>query len=473
MRPHQRQFIICPTPWKVSPDWQVVTVKGVGYLSHCPLLPVQRVLAKDECEYILIGIAVQTDPSRPSPLKELQNPLERVEDLTQSWAGRWALIANGTLMTDTISSLGCYYSFQRGHTEVSSSVALLRSAETAIFDDRKLELGVGVEWYVAPLTRFVGIRRLLASQQLELNTGEISPKRLFRTVELTNEQALEQVEQSLVTATANVAKTSSSVWLPLTAGFDSRLLLAAAFRAGIKVQCYTFWYRDMTHADLTLPPNLAARAGCKHALIRPGKCEDWKERVFAAHTSDGWADHDGDFLCRGQWEHFGSHDIILRGAGMEVGCPRARFHFSAPEGDPWRVPPAGQILAERGQTPTPALVQAFEEWRAWTEATPHPEMDWRDRFYVEQRLGTWASSNEQAVDLAPGHRVFLSNSGTYMSSVLQMPESIRCGSTHQVELIRRMAPSLLDYPFNPRDPLPRRIPKSIRRRVRSVWRAFA
>jgi hypothetical protein len=63
-----------------------------------------------------------------------------------------------------------------------------------------------------------------------------------------------------------------------------------------------------------------------------------------------------------------------------------------------------------------------------------------------------------------------------MLSVLQIPEHIRQDSAHQVELIRRMAPGLLAYPINPRDPFIRRIPRiprAIRRRSGSLWQAIA
>jgi hypothetical protein len=293
-------------------------------------------------------------------------------------------------------------------------------------------------------------------------------------VELTFEEALVEVEETLVTAIAALAKTSPSLWLPLTAGFDSRLILAAAVRAGVKLRCYTFWYADITLADLTFPPKLANIAGFEHVLIKPGKQDGRKISIFAEHTSDGWADHDEDFIYRGQWDHFSETDIILRGAGMEVGCPRAsRFHFAAPRENSWKVPPVEQILREYGQDPAGPLVPALEEWRRWTEETPHPEIDWRDRFYIEQRLGAWASSNEQAVDLSSCSRVCLSNSGRYMSSMLRVPEDVRQVSAHQVELIRRMAPDLLAFPFNPRDPFIRRIPRAIRRRARPFWRAMA
>jgi hypothetical protein len=477
MRQHQRQFIIGPEPLKVYPDWQFEKVQGGGILSHCPKLPVQTVVSRDGSEYILIGLAVQTDASRPSPVEELAKSPACAADLTFSWAGRWALVANGTLQTDATGMLGCLYTGNgTGQPKVSSSAALLRTPQTEAFDDRVLGHGVGVEWYVAPFTRYKGIRRLLPSQQLDLKTGKIIAKRLFRPVQLTYEQALEQVADTLVTAITSLGKTSESLWLPLTAGFDSRLLLAATLRAGVKVRCYTQWYRNMSHADLTLPPRLAALAGFEHVLLKPGKYDRSTEAIFAAHTSEQSADRDKEFICLGQWDHFHETDIILRGTGIEIGCPRAsRFHFSVSRESPWKVPAVNQVLVEYTHNAigaTGPLGYALQEWRAWTEITEHPEIDWRDRFYIEQRLGTWASSTEQALDLSPCTRVPLASCGRYMSGILQIPETIRNESAHQVELIRRMAPGLLAYPFNPKDPLICRIPRALRRRSRSLMQSI-
>ena len=134
-----------------------------------------------------------------------------------------------------------------------------------------------------------------------------------------------------------------------------------------------------------------------------------------------------------------------------------------------------QVLTEYMHDATGAtgsLGYALQEWRAWTEISEHPEIDWRDRFYIEQRLGTWASSTEQALDLSPCVRVPLASCGRYMSAVLQIPEHIRQDSAHQVELIRRMATSLLEYPFNPKDPLIRRIPRAMRKRYHSMRQAI-
>ncbi len=474
MPQHHRQFMIGPEPMKVHPDWQVETVNGCGILSYCPKLSVRKIISRGGAEYVLIGMAVQSDASRPAPVEELKDLQAGVADLTDSWAGRWILIADGVLQTDAAGMMGCMYSVMGGATCVSSSTTLLRTPQTPVFDDRILEHGVGLEWYIAPFSRYEGIRRLLPSQQLDLKTGRICAKRLFKPVQLTYEQALRRVENTLVTTVAALAKTSQSLWLPLTAGFDSRLLLAAVLRAGVKLRCYTQAYTGISHGDLTLPPKLARLAGFDHVLIQPGKFDHSKEAAFALHTGEQTADRDKEFLCRGQWDYFGETDLIIRGGGIEIGCPRAsRYHFSASEDAPCSVPPVDQIMAEHDQTPSMPLVCALEEWRRWTEATRHHELDWRDRFYIEQRLGAWASSIEQALDLSPCTRVPVSSCARYMSSMLQVPDHIRRDSAHQVELIRRMAPELLAYPFNPKEPFSRRIPRAIRRRKQLLMRAIS
>jgi hypothetical protein len=89
MHEHQRQFVMGPTPLKAYPDWKSETVEGVGFLSHCPKLPAQKVVSKDRGEDILIGIPIQSDPSRPSPIDDLNNPPAWITDLTDTWAGQW------------------------------------------------------------------------------------------------------------------------------------------------------------------------------------------------------------------------------------------------------------------------------------------------------------------------------------------------------------------------------------------------
>jgi hypothetical protein len=94
------------------------------------------------------------------------------------------------------------------------------------------------------------------------------------------------------------------------------------------------------------------------------------------------------------------------------------------------------------------LISALGEWIDWTHRTPHPELDWRDRLYLEQKLGGWLSSVEQGLDLIDAVSLQSANSGSYYAHVLRVPPEKRYTSQHQVDVIGSMAPELLAFPFN-------------------------
>jgi hypothetical protein len=100
---------------------------------------------------------------------------------------------------------------------------------------------------------------------------------------------------------------------------------------------------------------------------------------------------------------------------------------------------------------SPAHLTGIAEWAEWVGRTPCSGLDWRDRLYLEQRLGGWASSIEQALDLTAYERAYIANSHLYISTALTLPEETRLVGRHHVDLIRRMAPELLRFPFNPPD----------------------
>ncbi len=115
-----------------------------------------------------------------------------------------------------------------------------------------------------------------------------------------------------------------------------------------------------------------------------------------------------------------------------------------------------------------AHIAGIAEWVEWMARTEPTALDWRDRLYLEQRIAGWLSSTEHALDLTSYERPYIANSHLYMATVLTLPESIRRSSQHHVDLIRRMAPQLLRFPFNPSDDR-----SSPSRWLRNEWHEFA
>ena len=469
MRIHRRQFILGPDSINI-PGWVQVVIPEVGYLCHCPEMHLTLVKDADGHSLVLIGSPIQTDANRPDPNNEIALSTSRtIKDLYQTWAGRWILICCGKLHMDSSGLLGCFYAVKQnaaGESKlwVSSSVALL--TEILGLDDkptRSISHGAGIDWYPGPTICRNSIRKLLPSQILELDGGALIPRRLIPEISqtLSYEDILDRIQSYLVTTLRCAARLRERIWLPLTAGYDSRLLLAAARFAGISVHTYTQIYPSISEPDRALPPQLAEAVGFPHSMFYGKVYRKDLAKIYDKHTGGLCVDRDRYFLSREYFDWSRKDDLILRGGCFEIG--RCYYWSKFPgHGIISNVPGVEIILNGFKEDSNPALVSALSEWINWTRQTPHKEMDWRDRFYLEQRLAGWLSSLEQSLDLIDADRFHTVNSHYYFACVLQITEEKRRVSQHQIDLIERMAPELLKFPFNPVVPARQKVLRKIR-----------
>jgi len=489
MRIHRRQFVIGPRPVESLPGWVSLQLQGVGYLSSCPELRVSRETDANGNLWYLLGLAVQTAADRSGPLQEITTATsETIQDVYHSWAGRWVLIGEDTLHLDCCGLLGCFY----GTTEVtggerelwlSSSLAIL--TELLGIDKRlsyRIEHGYGFDWYVPPGSGFDSISRLLPGQILNLSSGVVSPRRLLATLSRSTnyEETLDRLQVYLTTTMKNVSSLSDRLCLPLTSGKDSRTLLAVAKHTGTPVRTYTHNHGALSYGDRTLPPGLAEAAGVDHTFYEGSEYSPDLADLYDRHTAGHSVDRDRFYFSHDYFNWCRKGDIILRGGGFDIGRGM-RWRFPDLEFDK-SLPDAGEIIArfkERGfkyagrdpagSFPTP-LCEAVEKWIAWTEATSSDEIDWRDRFFIDQRMAGWLSSIEQSLDMIDADRFYVANSHRFLALTMQIPDHRRLlrGGPHQVELVRRMTPELLQYPINP--PCPLRLHERAWRKVKSLAR---
>jgi hypothetical protein len=356
--------------------------------------------------------------------------------------------------------LSCFFAAARGELWASSSPALLASivGGDPAAPTPRLERAQRIDWFPLPQSGIPGVRRLLPSQTLPLDgRAEPEPRRLPAAARARPyAELLESLEAQLVGALRNVAGLHDTLYLPLTGGFDSRLLLAAAVKSGVEVSTYTYVKPDplMAYADRTLPPVLAGAAGVSHRFIDRGPLSHDRLEAFDAHTARHCVEVDRDYLAYGQWDQLGPPGVVLRGGVFEIG----RCYY-------WRKLHArgdrGAAVAEAFH-PDPQQAAAIAEWVRWCERHPEPGLDWRDRFYLEQRLAGWLGSLEQALDLTAHERIHLANCHDFISTLLELPVEVRLASRHHVDLIRRMAPALLDVPFDARMPVRERAGRELK-----------
>lgn len=454
--PHRRQLLVGPEPVEAAPGWRTQRLGPTTWLSHCAALPVTTVRDLDGCRWSLCGRALEVDPRRLAPTIALT--AARTGDVataTWGWAGRWVLVAERALHLDASGQLGCLVGVDGDRRPwLSSSPALLaercRLAPPPAGDRRPLAHGRGISWRPPPRTGLDGVVRVLPSQVVDPATGTVAPRPWLPPVATTVDvdAVADAVWANLAGALRGLANGAGPPWLGLSAGYDSRLVLAVAAVSGTNVRPFTRRAPRMSLADRLLPPRIAAAAGCPHDFLsaQRRRAERWPavDHHAAAHVALG----DAEPLLSGARASLDG--VAVGGHGFELANGFGRIS-GLPPAAPDRATAAAWLARAMGEPEGSPVATLLEEWLAWADRARHEGLDWRDRFFLEQREAGWQSAKEQVYDLDRVERVPLLNAAVNISLVLGVPEDERRGSRLQVRLLERYAPHLLAIPANPPD----------------------
>ncbi|MGF1520813.1 MAG: hypothetical protein ACFBSF_00655 [Leptolyngbyaceae cyanobacterium] len=456
MRLHRRQFVVGPAPFRAYEDWHCQPMGPSVWLSYCPALRVFRSQDTDGNEWTVLGLAIATLEADPQPSAQIARvSSSQVPDLYPSWAGRWVLVGNGQIHMDASGLLGCFYGRDTdGQLWASSSPALLAQIlfpdQPPIPDPRVLQYEVGISWFTPPRSRLTGIQRLLPSQILDLNDQAVRPRPLMPTIECDRppEKAIALISQSLLITIKNLAEVSETLWLGLTAGYDSRLMLALSHQAGIPLKPFTRISARTAVADRLLPPKLAHACGYPH--ITMGQRQSFPERrqFVLEHNANHVSDGDADPFINGLRD--GMEGISFGGHGFAVASGFAKLR-QLPDTFKDAEVGAKQIANLFGEPTDSSATAGLQEWLEWIQDHPHANLDWRDRFFIEQRQAGWLSAKEQLYDLTLLERFPILNAARNYAILLGVPEAKRLDSVIQADIIGQIAPFLLAYPFNPKD----------------------
>lgn len=402
----------------------------------------------DGTSWLLLG---RPTPTGSQECREdlARTPGARVLDVVAGWNGRFCLLSATELFTDAFGAMPVYYD---GHV-LGTSLSLLHPGAARLAG---VSYDQPMNWVPPPATPVPGISRLLASQVLRLGDRQVRPRPLISPAPTHYDAVLSVMQERLTRAVLGAR--GPSMRLPLTAGYDSRLLLAVCASSGVDVRCYTQVHSRISSADLTMPPQLARACGFPHDLVRRRRRRPDRRALSRYDEQVGGLVSDADrrFMGFGQFDFLQPEDVLIRGVGFEVG----RFYFrSLPE--ELSLP----ALISRFRPEGPAQQAGLAAWVEWCLHHPEP-LDWRDRFYWEQRIGGWVGPNEAGLDLLPGRRVNPALTQHVASAVLQIPLDVRRRSQHHLDLVERMAPRLAAWPINP--PGSPWSPRTLRRRAAKV-----
>jgi hypothetical protein len=347
------------------------------------------------------------------------------DDLDGRYAGVRVIDGEVTVFAD---ALGAYPVYRRGDA-VSNNAAVLHETGSMRMDVLASLLGGG--WSLSGNPVWDDVEQI-QPQRPRVAAGEgFDPERAAGLL------------TSAVRALADWPGRPSVV--PVTAGRDSRVVLAAALAAGIDFEATTGG--EPGHPDVEIGKELARVAGVPWKPIdhdpHGNVTSDWRRAAELLWlTSSGTASlADAAGFPFGPrpgplplW-HSGQGGEVARsyyGTGADADLLYRRFVG--------RRPGRAEILGGEGERLVRAQIDAFV-----AEQAPGGH-DLGDLFYLHRRMGTWAGPTHGAVEFVRdttsplwSHRL--------LPDELGLPARDRARELFHLEVLKRLAPQLVDVPF--------------------------
>jgi hypothetical protein len=336
-------------------------------------------------------------------------------------------------------ALGAYPVYRRGDGAVSNNAFTLRESSSMRADVLASLLGGG--WSVSGNPVWEGVER-------------IRPERPEQPMAPFDPDRAASILVDTVRALADWPGRPSVV--PVTAGRDSRLVLAAALAAGIDFETTTGG--EPGHPDVEIGQQLARVAGVPWKPIEHdphGSVEsDWRRAAELLWlTSSGTASL-ADAAGFPHGPRPGPLPLWHSGQGGEI----ARHYYGSGGGDTellyrrfvGRRPGRAEILNVEGEQLLREQVKAFVQGE-------RPE-DIRDLFYLHVRMGTWAGPTHGAVE-------FVRDTTSPLWSRRLLPDLWAGRGVFHDEVLERLAPQLKRVPYERPPSLPRKLVAALRRRL--------
>ncbi|MFO0583462.1 MAG: hypothetical protein U0229_14420 [Anaeromyxobacter sp.] len=476
---HRRQFALGPR-FLDRAGWRRVELEPALRLTAHPDLAVTHT-ARGDRSVTLLGHLL--DPDRPDAtdealvarLLDLPRLAEGALAALDRLGGRFALVLRdgpaAVVLHDACGLRSVCWAAGPGGLWCASSSGLVAAElglehdpEALAFMASRGESEFSLYWMPGDRTVHREVRCLLPNHLLDLR--EARARRFWPgpaplpTVTGAAE-AVPEVAGVLRGLVAAAARRGIPLAIPMTAGWDSRLVLALSRELVGAATCFTLVYPgDRENArDVAVPARLLARLGVPHRLVPyPSAVDPEVKAVFRESADAVKASYCAD--VQAMLEHLPDGLTALTGDVAEI----AKCHWRLP-GDPeGREATAADLgrLSMIGEHPY--ALGAFDDWLAGAPRGPVPLLD---LFCWEQMAGRWQAQLRAEYDLAQESLAPL-DCRALLARLLAVDPAARRGPTFPFfgALIEHLWPATLSEPVNPPErPGPRALAGKVLRRL--------
>jgi len=290
------------------------------------------------------------------------------------------------------------------------------------------------------------LTRLLPNHHLDVSdeSAAVHRRPLYQPPVSSWEDVLERVGNTLAGTIAAVSERYDDVRIGLSAGWDSRTLLAASIETDATM------FSELTdigldHPDIRVPSALAERFDLDYRIVRPCLLTDEFVAAMEANYCNPRLTA-GERIIQHHWyDGDPTKTAVMGGNGSEI----LRAYYPVPLSTATPT-----LLADLYNYRGSAFARdAFAEWL--TDAEPYAErtdINIFDLFYWEQRMGNWGSRRAYEGDIA-ANEIWPFNNYNLILAGLSIPRNERNGPDYPFysNLVEMLRPEALAEPVNPDD----------------------
>jgi hypothetical protein len=449
------QFILGTTEACVPGGW-LAERAGSWVLGRHPSLPAIRLLAeKDRFAGWFLGYPINGDGRLiaegdvlrfPGPV---DGPESDLETFLYGFGGRFlaALVGAGQprLYLDPVGSLSVVYC---AHQEIIASTPNLvpHDIRTGVRVDlaRALRIPHSDAMYPLGMTPRFNVERLLPNHYLDLSNWESVrhwPKGPLRS----EGSVAESVSAIAAITKRNIAAVVGRIptYLRLTAGQDSRMLLACARDVADRLELFTVPIPDDgAYVDVAIARRIARRFRLRHFVpqFQESRQEDLDEWMFRIGCSTG---EQRGWRAATMFRQANPAYAQLDGAvgGLE------RIGESLRPGETMSSQVIPERLVNRCRAPSSEpILSVFQRWLS--NVPVDNAFHILDLYEIEQRLGCWGGILPYAEGGDPGFVLFPMCHREIVERMITLPPEYRLSCALMKDVIRAEWPELLAWPFS-------------------------
>lgn len=381
---YKNQFVICN---KLSSDiidkfdLKVIKLNSNRYLYFKDLN--YKIFDKNENSVILIGFCVQSDPSKKQNLEDIfNNQIDDIEIELSTLVGNYVIIYKDMIYKD-IGNLHKLFLYNSDEKLISNNALVFKNLLNLDLGTEKKFGGHKFRYCPPGKSCFSMISTLYNSQIINIY-GKIFHNKLVKNKVVEKLSLNEFVKmhaeyccQIVSNLYKNLKENNKKLFLTLTGGRDSRMILAVCLYLKIPFEVVTL-YIKVKENDLIIAKEICEKYNLKQTIIDfdKFKVKESKKEELKNVIGNEFFEKDNEIIEKEVFESFmNDGDCIIFGNGPEW----ASLTYA---------PCCDNINCKE-----------YSKYKDWIEKNCEKSLPLKIRLFLEVRVGSWLSSIQHSYDM--------------------------------------------------------------------------